>query len=103
IDVHRQIGIHLDNTAKVPFVPIVTAPRFIGNVFDAEVFVRRQLDVHECAFAARLNRELKHCPASLWESGTLAANSRNAARAIPHREASARAWRGFPGSVFPKT
>src|SRR5207244_1103659 len=38
-----------------------------------------------------------------WESQTLAANFRNAAIAVPHREVSARAWRGFPGNANRKT
>ena len=59
INVDRQIGVHLDDAAIIALVPIVTAPRFIGDVFNCEIFVRRQLDVRECAFATRLDRELK--------------------------------------------
>src|SRR5207244_12143403 len=33
----------------------------------------------------------------------LGANSRNAARAFPHPEVSARAWRGFPGNASRET
>src|SRR6266542_1409707 len=44
----------------MPLVPVVTAPRIVRDVFDAEILVRRQLDVRERAFATRLDRELKH-------------------------------------------
>ena len=60
IDINRQIGVYLDDTAIISLVPIVTAPRFIGHVFDAEIFVRGQLDMRQRAFATRLDRELKH-------------------------------------------
>ena len=60
IDIDRQIGIDLDNTAKISLVPIVAAPRFIGDVFDTEIFLGRQLDMRERAFATSLDRELKH-------------------------------------------
>src|SRR5439155_5187720 len=60
IDVDWQIGIHLDDAAIITLVPIVTAPWFIGDVFDAEIFARGQFDVRERAFATRLDGELKN-------------------------------------------
>src|SRR4029077_4810808 len=60
IDVHWQISIHLDHTAIISLEPVVAAPRFIRDVFDAEIFAGRQLDMRERTFATRLDRELKH-------------------------------------------
>src|SRR5258708_34299415 len=60
IDIDAQIGIHLDDSAIIPFVPVVAAPRFVSYVFDAEIFVGRQLDVRESALATCLDRKLKH-------------------------------------------
>ena len=60
IDVDRQIGIYLNDAVIIPLVPIITAPWFIGDVFDAEIFIGRQFDVGERSFATRLDRELKN-------------------------------------------
>ena len=60
IDIDRQIGIHLNDAVIIPLVPIIAAPRFIGDVFNAEIFIGRQFDVGERAFATRFDRELKH-------------------------------------------
>ncbi len=40
ININRQIGVYLDDTAIISLVPIVSAPRFIGDVFDARACVR---------------------------------------------------------------
>ena len=45
INVNGQIGVHLNYTVVVAFVPVVAAPRFVGDVFDGESFIRRELDM----------------------------------------------------------
>src|SRR5581483_11874762 len=61
IDVNRKIGIYLNNAVVMPLVPVIAAPRFIGDVFNSEIFIGRQFDVRDRAFPARLDRESKHC------------------------------------------
>ena len=41
-------------------IPIITTPWFVRDVFDREIFTRRQLDVREGSFAASLDRELEY-------------------------------------------
>src|SRR5438094_8545761 len=60
IDVDGQIGIHLNYAVKIAFVPIVTAPRFIGHVLDDETLVRRKRHVRQRPGAAFLDRSLIH-------------------------------------------
>ena len=60
IDEDGQIGIHLNHAMEIAFVPIVTAPRLIAHVLDAETLVRRKRNVRQCPGAAFLDRELKH-------------------------------------------
>jgi hypothetical protein len=38
INVHRQIGVHLDDAAIISLVAIVTAPRRVRDVFNREIF-----------------------------------------------------------------
>ena len=57
----------------------------------------------ERAFATRLDRELKHRVQLVFGNHeTLAANSRNASRAVRHPEVSAQAWQGFPENEPPE-
>ena len=60
IDVDRQVGVDLDQAAEVALVPVVAAPRLVGDVLDGEVLVRRQLDVRARALAAGADRGLEH-------------------------------------------
>ena len=60
IDVDRQIGIDLDQAAEVALVPVVAAPRLVGDVLDGEVLAGRQRDVRQRALAARADRRLEH-------------------------------------------
>jgi hypothetical protein len=36
IDVDRQVGVDLDQAAEVALVPVVAAPRLVGDVLDGE-------------------------------------------------------------------
>src|SRR5262245_9501777 len=55
IDVDRQIGVDLDETAVVPLIPVVAAPALAGDVFHAEAFTGWKRDVLERAAAAAVN------------------------------------------------
>ena len=51
VDVNRQIGIHLDQASIVALIPVVAAPRLVGDVFDGEAFVRRKRHVLQGSLA----------------------------------------------------
>ena len=60
VDVNRQIGIHLDQASIVALIPVVAAPRLVGDVFDGEAFVRRKRHVLQGSLTARRDRGLKY-------------------------------------------
>src|SRR6476620_9082544 len=60
IDVVRQVGVYLDYAVVVPFVPIVTAPRLVRDIFNSETLIGRELQVGLGAGPALLDRELEN-------------------------------------------
>src|SRR5262245_6746350 len=60
IDVHRQIGVDLDETSILALIPVVAAPGLVRHVFDGEALAQWQLHVCRGARAALLDRRLKH-------------------------------------------
>ena len=94
IDVDRQIGIHLNHTVEIAFVPIVTAPRFVGHVLNGETLVRRKRNMRQRAGTTFPDRSLKHRIELLfrnhkWLPPLLVA--------FPQRSAD---WRFVPGIFF---
>jgi hypothetical protein len=59
VDEYLQVGIDLDDTLVISFVPVVTTPWFISNVFELEIFVRWKLVMSESSFPAFSNRCFK--------------------------------------------
>ena len=59
VDINRQIGVDLNQAAEVALVPVVPAPRLVGDVLDREPLVGGQRDVLHRAVAAGLDGGLK--------------------------------------------
>src|SRR6185369_2156168 len=60
IDVDRQVGVDLDQTAVVPLIPVVAAPALAGDVLDREAFTRWQRDVLQRPAAAAVDRGFEY-------------------------------------------
>src|SRR4030095_14450585 len=56
IDVDRQVGVDLDQTAVVALIPVVAAPALACDVFDGEAFTGWKRDVLQRAAATAVNR-----------------------------------------------
>ena len=53
IDVDRQIGVDLDQALEVALIPVVAAPRLVGDVLDREALLHRQVDAAACGRGSR--------------------------------------------------
>ena len=77
VDVDRQIGVYLDDAAESALVPVVAAPRLVGDVLHRETLVGRERDVLLRAFAAGGDCRFEtRDPACLSESRTPGGTSR---------------------------
>ena len=59
IDVDRKVGVDLDQAVVIALVPVVAAPRLVGDVLDSERFAGRKLYVGQCPAAAFGNRAIE--------------------------------------------
>ncbi len=60
VDEDRQVRVDLNETVEAALVPVVAAPRLVGDVFDDEALAGRQLDVLSGAPPAFGDRRLEH-------------------------------------------
>src|SRR6476620_654755 len=60
IDVDRQARVDLDDAVVFALVPVVTAPRLVGDVLDDELLVRWQRDALASASLSLGDRSLEY-------------------------------------------
>ena len=60
VDIDRQVGVDLDQTAEVALIPVVAAPRLVSHVLDGEALTDGQLDVFQRPPPALGDGRLEH-------------------------------------------
>src|SRR4029434_265543 len=78
VDVDRQIGVDLDQTAVVALIPVVAAPALTCDVFDGEAFTRWKRDALQRAAATAVNRGFEYGIEPLTRDHENAAEGRGA-------------------------
>src|SRR6185312_9391840 len=60
VDEDRQVRVDLDEAVEAALVPVVAAPRLVGDVLDDEAFAGRQLDMLRRTPPAFGDRRVEH-------------------------------------------